>query len=662
MTSPPHNDPRAAGGNDPSASIGAGVGERSTWPGGAGAPERATDPDARGPRLDPTLEDISTAGASSADVPLDTSELERVTLVELPAIGRYGRYELLGRIAYGGMAEIFLARESHVSAQRLLVIKRVLPHVAEDRHFVDMFVDEARLAMQLNHPNICHVYSFGEQDGTWYIAMEWVNGKPLSKIIKHAREAGGLPIPIALKIVAQVAEALDYAHRACDATGEPLGIVHRDVSPQNIMVSYDGIVKLLDFGIAKATSHSTHTEAGVIKGKFAYMSPQQCVGEPIDARADIFALGVCLFEALTGKNPFRRKTEFDTMTRIVGDPTPSIRARRAEIPEEVEQIVETALMKQPERRYQSAGDMQLALESVLPKLGVLVNASRVGEYVARLFGDEVREGPALDMRVSIVPAATGADDSKEDPSPPRVRPAGSTELDAEAIPPALAAPRKSHGALGLLAVVAVLGALVGLAGIGSALAWFLLVPRGEGPPLATDHEAGPQVVAAADPAPPPSPPQAAEAAPGAVFIDSVPPGAVIVFGNRGHAGTTPLEIGIVQPGTYDVRLTLEGHADWTGQVQVAAGQRAALHAQLVREERPRERPAVGPPGELSLNTQPWSRVYLGSRLLGTTPLGRVSVPSGTVRLRLVDRDGAEHRRTVRVPPGGHVTESFDLRE
>ncbi len=660
MTSPPHNDPRAAGGSPPASG---GIGERSTWPGGAGAPERATDPDARGPRLDATLHDVSPAGAS-AEVPLDTSELERVTLVELPAIGRYGRYELLGRIAYGGMAEIFLAREAHVSAQRLLVIKRVLPHVAEDRHFVDMFVDEARLAMQLNHPNICHVYSFGEEDGTWYIAMEWVNGKPLSKLIKHAREAGGLPIPIALKIIAQVAEALDYAHRACDAAGEPLGIVHRDVSPQNIMVSYDGIVKLLDFGIAKAASHSTRTEAGVIKGKFAYMSPQQCVGEPIDARADIFALGVCLFEALTGKNPFRRKTEFDTMTRIVGDPTPSIRARRPEIPEEVEQIVETALMKQPERRYQSAGEMQLALESVLPKLGVLVNASRVGEYVAKLFGDELREGPALDMRVSIVPRTTGtavsADDSREEPSPPRVRPAGSTELDAEAIPPALAAPPKKTSALGLLAVVAVLGALVGLAGIGSALAWFLLVPRGEGPPLAVEPAVETPALAAAEHAPPPSMPL--EAAPGAVFIDSVPPGAAIVFGNLGNAGTTPLEIGMVQPGTYDVRLTLEGHADWTGQVQVAAGQRAALHAQLVAEERPRDRPAAGPPGELSLNTQPWSRVYLGSRLLGTTPLGRVSVPSGTVRLRLVDRDGAEHRRTVRVPPGGHVTESFDLRE
>ncbi|HEY8428937.1 MAG TPA: serine/threonine-protein kinase [Sandaracinaceae bacterium] len=633
---------------------------RSTWPGGTGAPERPTDPDpaARPPRDDPTIQD-----PFSAELPIDVEDLERVTLLELPAIGRYGRYELLGRIAYGGMAEIFLAREAHVSAQRLLVIKRVLPHVAEDRHFVDMFVDEARLAMQLNHPNICHVYSFGEQDGTWYIAMEWVNGKPLSKIIKRARESGGIPVPIALKIIAQVAEALDYAHRACDAAGEPLGIVHRDVSPQNIMVSYDGVVKLLDFGIAKATSHSTRTEAGVIKGKFAYMSPQQCVGEPIDGRADIFALGVCMFEALTGKNPFRRKTEFDTMTRIVGDPTPSIRQRRPEVPEEVEKIVETALMKQPELRYQSAGEMQLAIEAVLPKLGPPVNAARLGEYVTKLFADEVREGPSLDMRVSIVPSgagAVGADDSREDASPPRVRKPGATELDAEPFPREAAPPRKERG--GALAVAVAVVVLIGLAGAGGALAWLLFGPHeGTGPAASPPIASGGVPIQPSEAAPPA--PQ-----PGSVFVDSVPQGATIVFGNRGAVGTTPLELGMVQPGTYDVRLTLEGFEDWSGQVQVAAGQRAALAAQLVArvreegEERTAQRgPRPAPPGELSLNTQPWSRVYLGNRLLGTTPLGRVTVPSGTLRLRLVDRDGNEHRRTLRVPPGGHVAESFDLR-
>ncbi len=596
---------------------------------------------------------------------LDGSELERVTLVDMPSIGRYGRYELLGRLAYGGMAEIFLAREANVSAHRMLVVKRVLPHVAEDQHFVDMFVDEARLAMQLNHPNICHVYSFGEEEGTYYIAMEWVNGKPLSKVIRRAREQGGLPVPVALKIIGQVAEALDYAHRACDAAGEPLGIVHRDVSPQNIMVSYDGVVKLLDFGIAKATSHSTRTEAGIIKGKFAYMSPQQCVGEPIDGRADIFALGICLFEALTGKNPFRRKTEFETMTRIVGDPTPSAKERRSELPDEVEEIVQTALMKQPERRYQSAGELQLAIESEIPKLGMVVSSSRIGELMTRLFADEVRDGPQLDMRLSAPAPRVGhglsLDDSREQSPAPRPKPPGSTELDASPIARTPSTPPPAKRSTGMVALVLVL--LIGLVAVGGALAWTMFGPQ-HSRPIATGSQ---PTTAAAPTAAEPDEPSAPTVTTGAVFLDSVPSGATVAFGSRGNAGTTPLEIGMVQSGTYDVRLTRDGYQDWTGQVQVTAGQRAAVNAQL-RETVTQHEPArrahrpAGPPGELSLNTRPWSKVYLGGRLLGTTPLGHVRVPSGVQRLLLVDRDGNEHRETVRVPPGGQVTESFDLRQ
>ncbi|GAB5544087.1 MAG: hypothetical protein SangKO_038470 [Sandaracinaceae bacterium] len=595
---------------------------------------------------------------------LDSSDFERVTLVDLPTIVRYDKYELLGRLAYGGMAEIFLAREvGQQNTRRMMVVKRVLPHVAEDPHFVDMFVDEARLAMQLSHPNICHVYSFGEAEGTYYIAMEWVNGMPLSKIIRRAKDGEGLPIPLVLKVIAQVAEALDYAHRASDASGEPLGVVHRDVSPQNVMVSYDGVVKLLDFGIAKAASHSTRTEAGVIKGKFAYMSPQQCVGEPIDARADIFALGICLFEALTGKNPFRRKTEFDTMTRIVGDPTPDARERRADIPDAIQDVLDKALMKQPERRFQTAGEMQMAIEAVIPTLGMPVNSTRIGEYVSHLFSDVVRDGPSLDTRIQEAPpplSGTGQSGESGRSVPRRPRPPGSTELDAEAMPPAAASMPPPKSSFGAIAGVMVLFALVALAGLGATGAW-LLLGRGE-----------PQAVAVqTPPAPAPTPPAAPDPTPlvaptgpmpGSVFLESDPSGASVRFGDRGEVGTTPLEIGMIQPGTYDVRVELDGHEPYDGRVTVVAGRRASLTAELERVRRQIARRPHGPPGRLSLNTRPWSKVYVGRRLLGTTPIGRVEVPSGTVRLRLVDRDGAEHRRAVRVPPGEHVTESFDLRE
>ncbi|MCZ7687248.1 MAG: PEGA domain-containing protein [Sandaracinaceae bacterium] len=274
--------------------------------------------------------------------------------------------------------------------------------------------------------------------------------------------------------------------------------------------------------------------------------------------------------------------------------------------------------------------MQLALESVLPKLGVLVNASRVGEYVAKLFGDEVREGPALDMRVSIVPRTSGtavsADDSREEPSPPRVRRLArpsSTRRRSRPRSPRLRRRRAPSGSWPWWPCSA-----PSSASPASAPRW-----RGSSSCRAARAAAGDRARGRAAGARRRRSRAAAEHAGGGGSRRGVhrqrPPGAAIVFGNRGNAGTTPLEIGMVQPGTYDVRLTLEGHADWTGQVQVAAGQRAALHAQLVAEERPRDRPAAGPPGELSLNTQPWSRVYLGSRLLGTTPLGRVPVPSGT---------------------------------
>ena len=365
----------------------------------------------------------------------DAPSSGRASLVRAKSIARFGRYDLIGRIAYGGMAEIFLAREVAEAgrAGRFVVLKRVLPHVAEDEHFVEMFVDEARLAMHLNHPNICHVYAFGEEQGSYYIAMEWVDGMPLSKLIRRARERGGVPIPIALRVVAQVAEALDYAHRACDEAGEPLGIVHRDVSPQNVMVSYDGPVKLLDFGIAKASSHSTRTEAGVVKGKFAYMSPQQCLGEPIDARADVFALGLCLYEILTGRNPFRRQTEFDTMRAIVYEDAPPLadaiaqREPRAEVQRELEALVQRATAKKPEERFQSAAEMQIAIEQALARSGAVVTAAKVGELMHDLFANEIKAGPHLDVRLSTPPGRSAGSSSDHEPVPSSPQPANATQ-------------------------------------------------------------------------------------------------------------------------------------------------------------------------------------------------------------------------------------------
>ena len=316
----------------------------------------------------------------------------------LPAICSFSRYELLGRLAVGGMAEIYLARETESikgAGHRTLVIKRVLPHVADDPAFVEMFFNEARLAMRLRHPSIVHIYEFGKEAGSYFLAMEWVDGVALGKIIRAARKSGdGVPAPIAVKIASTIAEALDYAHRARGDDGQPLGIVHRDVSPQNIMLSYDGAVKLLDFGIAK--SDETSTQDGQVKGKFAYMSPQQCMGDAVDGRADVFALGVCLYETLTGRPLYHRKTQYETMRAVIEDPLPSIRDWRPELSASLDAVVQRALAKDPDERYQTAGEMQIALERWLIEQGEVVHQARVSSYLEGLFGDPVGRGPMVD--------------------------------------------------------------------------------------------------------------------------------------------------------------------------------------------------------------------------------------------------------------------------
>ncbi|MEM9192573.1 MAG: protein kinase [Myxococcota bacterium] len=311
-----------------------------------------------------------------------------------PAVANYGRFEVLGRLAVGGMAEVFLARETRPHGTfRHVAIKRILPQIADDETFVEMFLDEARLAVRLNHPNICHIYDFGELEESFFISMEFVHGVPLGKMIKRTREAGALPVPIATRIIAHVAEALHYAHQARDGMGRPMNIVHRDVSPQNIMIRFDGVVKLLDFGIAKNATQSSVTEAGVVKGKFSYMSPEQCLGRTIDARTDIFALGACLYEALTGKSLFRRQSDLDTMRAIVHEQPRPLTDLRSDVPEALNDIIFKALEKEPRKRFQTAGDMYVALERLVAERGDFVRAMHLAQYLERLLPGEAAAGP-----------------------------------------------------------------------------------------------------------------------------------------------------------------------------------------------------------------------------------------------------------------------------
>ncbi len=367
-----------------------------------------------------------------------------ISPLSLPAIASFGRFEILGRLALGGMAEIFLARERGPGrGTRAVVVKRILPHVADDPRFVEMFLHEAELAMGLNHPNLCTIYEFGEQDREYFIAMEWVQGVSITQMHKRlfGRNESGLPPHLVARVGAEIADALHYAHHAESADGTPLRLVHRDVTPDNIMVSFDGKVKLLDFGVAKAASQRVRTEAGMLKGKFAYMSPEQYQGLELDGRADVFSLGACMYEAVTGLALFHRSSEYETMGAIVSDePAPRASTYRRGIPPGLDAVIARALEKDRDRRYRSALELQTDLERFLVSEGAVIKAREAGLYVSELCAD-VKLSPRIDQR----PELWTRENETGRVERAAMRDALTHDLDAEAA--SLAASRRRRGTL-----------------------------------------------------------------------------------------------------------------------------------------------------------------------------------------------------------------------
>jgi serine/threonine protein kinase len=275
---------------------------------------------------------------------------------------RIGRYQLIGRLAKGGMAEAYLALSGDLPGLRtLVVVKRILPHLSENPQFVRMFFDEARIGVLLDHPNIARLIEVGYDGGGYFLAMEPVQGKPLSAILRRSlRRERPISHPHAAYIVGQVANGLGYAHALTDASGRPLNVVHRDVSPENILVSFEGAVKVIDFGIASALGRLTETIVGGLKGKVEYRSPEQASGGAIDRRSDVFALGIVLWEALSGRRLFRRGTDLATMRAILDQPIPRP-SGAMRISPRLERIVMTALEKDPDDRFQDAHEMSVLL-------------------------------------------------------------------------------------------------------------------------------------------------------------------------------------------------------------------------------------------------------------------------------------------------------------
>jgi len=278
-----------------------------------------------------------------------------------------GRYRLVAEIATGGMADIFLALHSGLGGfEKLVVIKRVLPNLAKEPEFIQMILDEARIAALLNHPNVIQVFDVGREEGEYYIAMEYLAGETVAKLLQTCRrKEATLPPEFAASIIMQAAEGLHHAHTLVSNDGKPLNLVHRDVSPQNIFVLYDGGVKVMDFGIAKAALSQAKTRTGHLKGKVAYMSPEQVLGQPLDARSDVFALGIMLWECLTIRKLFKGNSDYTLMQSIVQEEAPSPLDFNRKIPKQLADIVRRALERDRDKRYQTAAALRADLAAYL---------------------------------------------------------------------------------------------------------------------------------------------------------------------------------------------------------------------------------------------------------------------------------------------------------
>jgi serine/threonine protein kinase len=347
-------------------------------------------------------------------------------------VTRFGKYDLLALLATGGMAEIWLARVSGTAGfEKLVVIKRLLDSLAVNPEYVEMFLDEARINARLSHTNVVEVLELGQVEGKYFMAMEYVAGLSVAQVGKKATQRlGDVPQNVACGIICQACAGLHYAHEQKLPDGTPLNIIHRDVSPQNLILTYEGQVKVVDFGIAKAVGRQHRTRAGLVKGKSSYMSPEQCLGLPLDRRSDVFALGIVLYELCTARRLFKRGSAYQTFEAITKVDVPAPRALNQKIAPEIETIIMKALGKKPEDRFATAGEMQDELEQVMHKIGLRGARHDLQKFVEKTFADEIIEQRKLliEAQQEIAPRSIRCRRSAKTPTGPRspIRPTSST--------------------------------------------------------------------------------------------------------------------------------------------------------------------------------------------------------------------------------------------
>ncbi|HYV47036.1 MAG TPA: protein kinase [Myxococcaceae bacterium] len=440
-------------------------------------------------------------------------------------VKQFGKYFLVRKLAEGGMAEIFLAKLVGAEGfERDVVIKRMLKHLSAVNDFVNMFLDEAKLAARLVHPNVIQINELGLADGCYFICMEYLPGEDFSTVIRTAgRKREYVPLTVVARVMADAAHGLSYAHEFTDSSGKPLGIVHRDISPSNIYVTYQGQVKVLDFGIAKAESRLTNTTAGVVKGKYMYMAPEQARGVPVDRRADVFSLGVSLYEAVTHYRPFSRENDLAILNAVLKCDFKPPRELRKDLPAELETIILKAMSAKPDDRYSSASAMAQDLERFIGSVSTASGATQAGTYLRSLFGEErvahrTRIPSLIDLAQAGVPVPGFNPEAKtlaaprpgqSDPAVPRYA-QGASALEATANPDKTAmaaageAGQHRKSGAGLLAV----GVLLGLIAFGGAFAALRFWPGSQPqppPPLVNPTVTPPVAVNPPAPVNPPPP-------------------------------------------------------------------------------------------------------------------------------------------------------------
>jgi len=370
---------------------------------------------------------------------------------------RFGKYLLLDKIAVGGMAELFRAKITGAEGfEKLTAIKKILPHLTVEEDLVNSFIDEAKLAALLQHQNIVQIYDFGDMESSHFIAMEHLFGKDLRHIANKSKEEK-LPLSLeyALYITSRVCEGLDYAHNLKDLQGKPLNIIHRDISPPNIFITYDGEVKIVDFGIAKAASHSTMTQVGTIKGKVCYMSPEHADGKTIDHRSDIFSTGILLYEMVTGRRMYSgdtleilsrvREAEFEPPERVIED-----------LPPKVYEILHRSLAKYAGQRYQSNAEMLSDLEECIHQNSFRPTVRGLARAMKELFEEEIAAEEQV-MREAAQISVTDQSEAEADTIPLRKEPEkpGVVSVSAEGTPDTLKRKRLGYGVLAVIALVVI---------------------------------------------------------------------------------------------------------------------------------------------------------------------------------------------------------------